>query len=133
MAAACVADVEMSINMNSMMCLVNFYKDGVEFKWYKDSEDLKFVKLCMGLFIVSFFVGLSGDFGYKYSFDDFEYKVVCLNLGDVLFFGGFLCMIVYSVLNVYLGLMFGYLCGKMFNGCLNVIVRDIGCGVIDVS
>ena len=132
-AAACAADAEMPTNMNPTTCLVNFYKDGAEFKWHKDSEDPKLVKSRTGPPIVSFSVGLSGDFGYKYSFDDPEHKVVRLNSGDVLLFGGPSRMIVHSVLNVYPGSMPGHLRGKMLNGRLNVTVRDIGCGVIDAS
>jgi hypothetical protein len=130
---ACAADDDMPTKMNPTTCLVNFYKDGAEFKWHKDSEDPKLVKSRTGPPIVSFSVGLSGDFGYKYSFDDPEHRVVRLNSGDVLLFGGPSRMIVHSVLNVYPGSMPGHLRGKMLNGRLNVTVRDVGDGVIDVS
>ena len=113
--------------------LVNFYKDGAEFKWHKDSEDPELVASRTGPPIVSFSVGLSADFGYKYSFEDPNHKVVRLNSGDVLLFGGPSRMIVHSVLNVYPGTMPGHLRGKMLNGRLNVTVRDIGRGVIDAS
>jgi alkylated DNA repair dioxygenase AlkB len=113
--------------------LVNFYKDGAEFKWHKDSEDPELVASRTGPPIVSFSVGLSADFGYKYSFEDPNHKVVRLNSGDVLLFGGPSRMIVHSVLNVYPGTMPGHLRGKMLNGRLNVTVRDIGRGVIDTS
>ena len=85
--------------------LVNFYKDGAEFKWHKDSEDPELVASRTGPPIVSFSVGLSADFGYKYSFEDPNHKVVRLNSGDVLLFGGPSRMIVHSVLNVYPGTM----------------------------
>ena len=118
---------------NPTTVLVNFYKDGAEFKWHKDSEDPKLIKTKTGPPIVSFSVGLSADFGYKYSFEDPEHKVIKLNSGDVLLFGGPSRMIVHSVLNVHPGSMPGHLRGKMLNGRLNVTVRDVGTGVIDVS
>ena len=120
-------------DMNPTTCLVNFYKDGAEFKWHKDSEDPKLVKSRAGPPIVSFSVGMSADFGYKYSFEDPTHEVVRLNSGDVLLFGGPSRMIVHSVLNVHPGSMPGHLRGKMLNGRLNVTVRDIGEGVIDTS
>lgn len=138
--ALCARAVDAAQNIDESMpdfnpttVLVNFYKDGAEFKWHKDSEDPKLVKSKTGPPIVSFSVGLSADFGYKYSFEDPNHKTIRLNSGDVLLFGGPARMIVHSVLNVYPGSMPGHLRGKMLNGRLNVTVRDIGNGVIDTS
>ena len=128
-----VADASLPSGFNPTTVLVNFYKDGAEFKWHKDSEDPKLIASKTGQPIVSFSVGLSADFGYKYSFDDPEHKTVRLNSGDVLLFGGPSRMIVHSVLNVHPGSMPGNMRGKMLNGRLNVTVRDIGTGVIDTS
>ncbi len=127
------ADASLPSGFNPTTVLVNFYKDGAEFKWHKDSEDPKLIASKTGQPIVSFSVGLSADFGYKYSFDDPEHKTVRLNSGDVLLFGGPSRMIVHSVLNVHPGSMPGNMRGKMLNGRLNVTVRDIGTGVIDTS
>lgn len=118
---------------NPTTVLVNFYTAGAEFKWHKDSEDPRLIASKTGPPIVSFSVGLSADFGYKHSFEDPEHKVVRLNSGDVLLFGGPSRMIVHSVLNVHPGSMPGNLRGKMLNGRLNVTVRDVGTGVIDES
>jgi len=138
--ALCARAVDAAQNVDKAMpdfnpttVLVNFYKDGAEFKWHKDSEDPKLVKSKTGPPIVSFSVGLSADFGYKYSFEDPNHKTIRLNSGDVLLFGGPARMIVHSVLNVHPGSMPGHLRGKMLNGRLNVTVRDIGNGVIDTS
>lgn len=130
--AAQAVDAEMP-GFNPTTVLVNFYKEGAEFKWHKDSEDPKLVKAKTGPPIVSFTVGLSADFGYKRSFEDPTHEVIRLNSGDVLLFGGPSRMIVHSVLNVHPGSMPGHLRGKMLNGRLNVTVRDIGDGVIDKS
>ena len=63
-------------DMSPNTVLINFYKENADFKWHKDSEDPELVKQQKGKTIVSFTVGLSAEFGYKYSFEDPQHGVV---------------------------------------------------------
>mmetsp|Transcript_15499 Transcript_15499/g.37503 ORF Transcript_15499/g.37503 Transcript_15499/m.37503 type:complete len:458 (-) Transcript_15499:2131-3504(-) len=119
--------------MKPTTALVNFYKEGAQFKWHRDSEDPELSRTNRAPPIVSFSVGLSADFAYKRSFEDEKHDTVRLASGDVLLFGGPARMIVHSVTQVIPKTMPGMMRGKMLHGRLNVTVRDIGRGVIDTS
>ena len=120
-------------SMNPTTVLVNFYKEGAQFKWHRDSEDPALARSNRAPPIVSFTVGLSADFAYKRHFEDEQHETVRLNSGDVLLFGGPARMIVHSVTRVIPKTMPGMLRGKMLHGRLNITIRDIGRGVIDTS
>ena len=55
--------------MNPTTVLVNFYKEGAQFKWHRDSEDPELARSNRAPPIVSFTVGLSADFAYKRHFE----------------------------------------------------------------
>jgi alkylated DNA repair dioxygenase AlkB len=120
-------------DMNPTTALVNFYKEGAQFKWHRDSEDPEHARHDTGPPIVSFTVGLSADFSYKRRFEDAGHDTVRLNSGDVLLFGGPARMIVHSVTSVVPRTMPPMMRGRMLHGRLNVTIRDIGRGVIDTS
>lgn len=120
-------------DMNPTTALVNFYKEGAQFKWHRDSEDPEHARHDTGPPIVSFTVGLSADFSYKRRFEDAGHDTVRLNSGDVLLFGGPARMIVHSVTGVVPRTMPPMMRGRMLHGRLNVTIRDIGRGVIDTS
>jgi alkylated DNA repair dioxygenase AlkB len=120
-------------DMNPTTALVNFYKEGAQFKWHRDSEDPEHARNDTGPPIVSFTVGLSADFSYKRRFEETGYDTVRLNSGDVLLFGGPARMIVHSVTSVVPRTMPAMMRGRMLHGRLNVTIRDIGRGVIDTS
>ena len=66
-----LADSETHVpDMNPTTALVNFYKEGAQFKWHRDSEDPEHARHDTGPPIVSFTVGLSADFSYKRRFED---------------------------------------------------------------
>ena len=129
-----LADSETHVpDMNPTTALVNFYKEGAQFKWHRDSEDPEHARHDTGPPIVSFTVGLSADFSYKRRFEDAGHDTVRLNSGDVLLFGGPARMIVHSVTGVVPRTMPPMMRGRMLHGRLNVTIRDIGRGVIDTS
>ena len=129
-----LADSETHVpDMKPTTALVNFYKEGAQFKWHRDSEDPEHARHDTGPPIVSFTVGLSADFSYKRRFEETGYDTVRLNSGDVLLFGGPARMIVHSVTGVIPRTMPPMMRGRMLHGRLNVTIRDIGRGVIDTS
>ena len=132
-AAAQKVDPANMPTLNPTTVLVNFYKEGAQFKWHRDSEDPALSRTNTAPPIVSFTVGLSADFAYKRHFEEEHYETVRLNSGDVLLFGGPARMIVHSVTRVIPKTMPGMMRGKMLHGRLNITIRDIGRGVIDTS
>eukprot|EP01126_Amoeba_proteus_P053803 TRINITY_DN6579_c0_g2_i14.p1 TRINITY_DN6579_c0_g2~~TRINITY_DN6579_c0_g2_i14.p1 ORF type:complete len:183 (-),score=28.12 TRINITY_DN6579_c0_g2_i14:618-1166(-) len=52
-------------SMEPNTVLINYYQEGAQFKWHKDSEDPNLIYTKRGRPIISFSVGMSCIFGYK--------------------------------------------------------------------
>ncbi|KAK3235702.1 hypothetical protein CYMTET_54111 [Cymbomonas tetramitiformis] len=108
--------------MDANVVLVNFYSDKGNLNWHRDNDEGKAnTALNLGRPVVSFSVGDAADFGYKWKMEDQE-KVVRLESGDVLIFGGPSRMILHSVIQVYPNTKPRTL--KMNRGRLNITFRD---------
>lgn len=131
LAAAQRADPSLP-SMNPTTLLINFYKPRATFKWHQDSEEPERKRQGLGHPIISFSIGLSADFGFKYRYTD-PHRTIRLTSGDVLVFGGASRMIVHSVLGVIPDSMPGFLQGRLRVGRLNLTFRDTQGGTIDAS
>ncbi|KAK3235703.1 hypothetical protein CYMTET_54112 [Cymbomonas tetramitiformis] len=108
--------------MDANVVLVNFYSDKGNLNWHRDNDEGKAnTALNLGRPVVSFSIGDAADFGYKWKMEDQE-KVVRLESGDVLIFGGPSRMILHSVIQVYPNTKPRTL--KMNRGRLNITFRD---------
>jgi len=109
-------------SMSADVVLVNFYSDRGSLPWHRDNDAGKaLTDLNLGKPVVSFSVGDAADFGYKWHHEDTE-KVVRLESGDCIIFGGPSRMILHSLLRIYPNTKPRTL--KMRMGRLNITFRD---------